>query len=167
MNKIDTSIVPPISKLDTYEKGYLFEEYVIELFNKEFFNLVKWRKSQRTNDRLALLTSSYPDLELIFAGKNKYKFAVECKWRKEFYAGKITWAEVKQINSYETFEYKYRIPVFVAIGIGGEPCNPKKLFVTPLCNISGNIEVHESNLIPYNRKPTRRFFYDTVQLKLF
>jgi hypothetical protein len=106
-------------------------------------------------------------LELVFVGARHYRFAVECKWRKEFIAGKIEWAKDKQICVYEDFQHQNRIPVFIAIGIGGEPSNPEKLFVTPLDNISGSTEVYESELIPYKRKPTHRFFYNTVQLKLF
>jgi len=167
MNKIDASSKKAISSVDSFEKGRLFESYIIELFNEEYFKLIKWRKAQKTNDRLALLTSSYPDLELIFVGAKKYKFAVECKWRKEFVSGKIDWATDYQICSYESFENKFRIPVFVAIGIGGEPSNPEKLFVTPLRNICRYREVYETELIPFIRKPTHKFFYDTVQLKLF
>lgn len=167
MNKFDTALNRRISNLDSYEKGYLFESYIIKLFNEEYFKLDKWRKSQKTNERFSLLTHYYPDLELIFSGSKKYKFAVECKWRQEFIDGKIRWAEERQISRYESFERKYGIYVFVAIGIGGEPSGPEKLFVTPLANISKHTEVYESQLIPYKRKPTRRFFYDTVQIKLF
>jgi hypothetical protein len=167
MNRIDTSVNGRITDLDSFEKGRLFENYVVELFNEEYFKLDKWRKSQKTSDRLTLLTHSYPDLELIFLGARKYKFAVECKWRKEFLSGRIKWATENQISTYERFEKKYGIYVFVAIGIGGLPSRPEKLFVTPLQNISKYTEVYESQLIPYKRKPTRRFFYDTVQIKLF
>ena len=100
-------------------------------------------------------------------GRGKYRFAIECKWRKKFNNGKITWASNRQICSYEDFENQERIPVFVAIGIGGEPDNHVKLFITPLRNICNSGEVYEQNLIPYSRKPTHKFYYDTIQLKLF
>lgn len=152
---------------DSYEKGRLFEQYVIELFNKESFQLKKWRKSERITDRIYSPDHSNPDLELTLFGKKQYRFAVECKWRKEFKEGKIEWAANFQISSYENFQTRFRIPVFIAIGIGGEPSAPEKLFVTPLDNICNYTSVYESDLIPYKRKPTHKFFFDTVQLKLF
>lgn len=152
---------------DSYEKGRLFEEFIIKLFNERHFKLAKWRKAAKSIDRSFLNDSSNPDLELIFTGSRKYHFAVECKWRKEFVEGKISWATDYQICSYDCFENCRRMPVFIAIGIGGDPWNPEKLFVTPLCNINMYTEVYESDLIPYKRKPTNRFFYDTVQLRLW
>src|SRR5690606_15172670 len=126
----------------------------------------KWRKAEKLPGSKFSFDISHPDLEMIF-GRGKYRFAVECKWRKKFNDGKITWASNYQICSYEDFENQERIPVFVAIGIGGEPDNPEKLFITPLRNICNSEEVYEQNLIPYNRKPTHKFYYDTIQLKLF
>jgi hypothetical protein len=111
-------------------------------------------QGEKTSDILTLFDHFYPDLELIFVGAKRHKFAAECKWRKEFVSGKICWAKDRQICSYEEFEYKFRIPVFVAIGIVGEASNPEKLFVTRLQNISKFTEVYESDLIPYKRQPT-------------
>jgi hypothetical protein len=156
---------PPI--LDSYEKGRFFEEYVIQLFNADNFKLNKWRKSEKLGNSILLQDCANPDLELIFGKYRKYHFAVECKWREKFIENKITWATNNQISSYQNFEKKFRIPVFIAIGIGGEPSSPESLFVTPLCNMAMYSEVYEADLIPYKRKPTSRFFYDTVQLKLF
>jgi len=153
--------------LNSYEKGRCFEEYVVQLFNKDNFELIKWRRSERLEDRVLLQDCLNPDLELVFGRYKKHPFAVECKWRKEFVAGKIRWAANYQISSYRDFENRFRIPVFIAIGVGGEPSSPERLFVTPLYNIEMCPEVYETDLIPYKRKPTRRFFYHTTQLKLF
>lgn len=153
--------------INSYEKGQLFEQYIINLFNQNSFELNNWRKSERHKDNVLLKDCANPDLELIFGRYKKYRFAVECKWREKFIEGKITWASNYQICSYLDFENRCRIPVFIAIGIGGEPSMPEKLFVTPLRNIEMFSEVYETDLIPYKRKPTRKFFYDTVQLKLF
>lgn len=152
---------------DSFEKGRLFEDYIIKLFNEKNFKLMKWRKAEKIIDKSFLFDHSNPDLELIFVGARKYRFAVECKWRSEFIKGKISWANDYQICSYEDFENRNRIPVFIAIGIGGESSKPAMLFVTPLCNISMYTEVYESDLIPYKRKPTHKFFYDPVQLRLW
>ena len=55
----------------------------------------EWRMAKKTNDLSALVGHGYPDLELIFTGSKKYRFAVECKWQKGFKEGKIEWAKKK------------------------------------------------------------------------
>ena len=158
-----------VTQVDNYKKGELFEEYIIKLFNEQFFYLNKWRKSTPYADGQISGDLWNPDIEmeLVFSGKKRYRFAVECKWRKEFTDGKIFWARDEQIVSYRIFQDQWRIPVFVAIGIGGAPDNPERLFLTPLNNIYMHNELYESDLIPYKRKPTSRFYYDFIQLKLF
>ncbi len=156
------------SKLDNFNKGGLFEEYVVALFNKLHFKITDWKKSEKLEDSFLLSTYAQPDIEfLLFLGRNRYRFAVECKWRNNFNNGVIKWASSFQICSYEDYEYSNGIPVFVVIGIGGEPSNPEKLFVTPLCNIAHSEFVYEHELIPFNRHPRHKFYYDPIQLALF
>lgn len=152
---------------DSFKEGALFEDYIRRLFNERSFHLKKWRKSEKFADNIFLPDHSYPDLEMIFEGKGKHRFAVECKWRKKFKEGKIKWADDSQIAIYQKYQKEFNIPVFIAIGIGGEASNPEKLFVTPLRNIDSHRDVYESDLLLYKRKPANKFFYDTVQLKLF
>jgi len=158
-----------IIEQDGYEKGQRFEQFIIKLFNERFFYLKKWRKSEKFADSFLSIDHWNPDLEieLVFTSVRKYRFAVECKWRKEFKDGKIGWASNDQMCAYRMFQDQARVPVFVAIGIGGEPDNPEKLFLTPLNNIHMHIEVYETDLIPFKRKPTNKFYYDVEQLKLF
>lgn len=152
---------------DNYDKGYQFEKYIASLFNERRFTIKTWLKSQKINDLSKLVEYAEPDLQMIYMGKKNYCFAVECKWRSKFTDGKIIWAEERQIRKYRKFESTYGIHVFIAIGVGGSPAQPEKLFLTPLQNIGVRTEVSESDLIPYKRNVTRRFFFDTVQLKLF
>jgi hypothetical protein len=151
----------------SYDKGNLFEKFIIKLFNEDCFTIQKHREAKLLEYATLPYDHSYPDLELIFVRNQKHRFAVECKWRKKLVNGKINWAKNSQIDIYRKFQSLRQIPVFVAIGIGGQPFAPEKLFVTPLDEISNCTEVYESELFPYKRKPTNRFFYDTVQLKLF
>ena len=156
------------SQRDYYEEGYRFEKFIIELFNDRYFHNKIWRKSKNHDGSPIPYDYWNPDLEmeLVFFGKRSYRFAVECKWREKFRNGIITWAKSSQICNYQIFQDQVRIPVFVAIGVGGEPDNPEKLFLTPLNSILKS-SVYESDLVPYERKPTQRFFYDVQQLKLF
>lgn len=151
------------------QKGHDFEDYVISLFDNKSgkFKLVEWRSDKRASNGMFALSNSYPDLEFVFIGNQRHRFAIECKWREKFIEGKIRWAYKYQIRNYEQYQNEKRIPVFVAIGVGGAPSHPEKLFVTPICHISMYTEVYECNLISFSRNPRHRFFYDTTQLKLF
>ena len=152
---------------DSFEKGHAFENYIVTLFNVQKFQLLEWRSDKRASNGAFPLSSSNPDLEFAYLGRRKHRFAVECKWREKFIDGKIRWASDYKICLYEDYQNQKRIPVFIAIGIGGRPDKPEKLFVTPLHNISNYTEVYESHLIPYLRKRRNNFFYDTIQLQLF
>lgn len=152
---------------DYYDVGRAFEKFIIGLFNQRNFHLKSYNEARKRFDYSDNLSNPDLEMELVFTGTKKYRFAVECKWRKEFKEGKIEWANSFQICSYEEFQITRNMPVFIAIGIGGEPSNPEKLFVTPLDYISRYIEVYESELIPFKRKPTHKFFYDYRQLTLF
>jgi len=155
------------SKEYYFEQGRLFEEYIKNLFDQDSFKIKRWRKSRLIPPDTFIGGLGDPDLELIFVGKNQHPFAVECKWKSYFDKGKIDWARPDQIQRYLEFERKRAMPVFIAIGIGGSCDKPERLFVTPLCNLSESTEVYEHQLIPYKRKPTKKFFYDTVQLRLW
>jgi hypothetical protein len=148
---------------DNFEKGRLFEEYVTRLFNKRNFRIDKRHESRKIIGHYVPISFTYPDLELVFfIGPKQYRFAVECKWRRAFNNDKIQWAKPHQIKAYEDFQRQKCIPVFIAIGIGGYPSRPEKLFVTPLSNISNSTEVSESNLILFKRKPHHRLYYNTT-----
>ena len=153
---------------DPYEKGGEFEEYIKRLFNQRSFDVIKHRKSQLL-DGFFDEDHRNPDLEmqLVFSRRKKFTFAVECKWRKAFKNGAITWARQENIFIYQNYQKNFNIPVFVAIGIGGEPSQPEKLFVTPLNQIADKIELYEADLLPFNRRPERKFFYVPDQLRLF
>jgi hypothetical protein len=160
----------PVTRIynkESIEKGRLFEEYVKNLFNQQNFRLKKWNKSQIVPPDTYIGGLSNPDLELVFQRNKSYPFAVECKWQQKVYGEKIIWATRKQINFYEGFQRQNAMPVFIVIGIGGEPSSPLELFVTPLDNIKHFPEVRYQQLIRYERKPTRKFFFDVYQGKLF
>lgn len=152
---------------DPYEKGRLFEQYIIDLFSKKRFRVDKWRESKKLTTPEQWDDCSNPDIELTFHRNKTHRFAVECKWRNAFDVGKIKWATESQIEIYKRFQRKLNMPVFVAIGVGGHPSEPQNLFVTPLCNIEEKPIVYQHELIVYNRNPKHRFFYDVNQLLLF
>lgn len=108
---------------DNYSIGGIFEWYIVRLFNRQNFHLQEWRRSKKVENPQDLVNHSFPDLEweLVFSGTNKYRFAVECKWREKFRDGKIEWADEDQIGRYINFQKSRSITVFVVIGVGGQP----------------------------------------------
>ena len=123
-------------------------------------------RSKKASNGVYPLSCSYPDLEFDSRGKKKQRFAIECKWRQEFIDGGVYWAERYQISNYLDYQNKNGVPVLIAVGVGGAPSNPEKLFVTPLDHICMYTHVFESHLIPFKRNPEHRID-DTEQLKLF
>lgn len=144
-------------------KGNAFEEYIVGLFDVTSgrFNLKHWRSDKLANSGMYAESNKYPDLEFAFKGDYKTdKFAIECKYRSSFYNGVITWAEPRQIQNYINYEREYKIKVFVAIGIGGSPNYPNRLFIVPLEQIHSYPNVFESYLKNFERNPNHNFFYN-------
>lgn len=155
------------SKSDNLEKGHLFENFIVTLFNKNKYRLVVWRSDKRASNGVYPESNSYPDLEFRTAGRGSYRFAVECKWRAGFYNGQLFWANTEQQFMYQKYSSENNIPVFVAIGVGGSPDNPEKLFVTPLQNFKNFEHVYENELIPYSRVPRKELNFNEIQITLF
>jgi hypothetical protein len=158
----------PLNDLSSLEKGFLFEDYIVTLFDNKSgrFRLLTWRSDKKASNGVLAESNSYPDLEFCFIDRKK-RFAIECKWRHRFYDGKLAWAKKNQIEIYREYEIENKIPVFIAIGVGGHPSDPAQLFVTPLSHIQRYPEVFKSHLVPYTSDPAQRFFYDAKQLTLF
>lgn len=151
----------------SYEKGLLFEEYITTLFNSKYFERLEWYQSKELPRDQYHKKMSNPDLTYELHLKGSYNFAVECKWRENFSGGKLRWDNKdEQVSKYLNFQYDSETKVFLAIGIGGKPDAPQKLFLTSLNNIIAIKELSESNLFPHMRNPGRRFFFDTTHYKL-
>lgn len=167
---MQTVLTEPNSKNDNvsnFEKGRVFEDFIVTLFNRRKFRLLEWRSDKKATNGAYPESCSYPDLEFRYSrGRYQERFAVECKWRKNFFDNKLKWASEKQINTYCDYQSQNAITVYVAIGIGGTPSNPGLLFITPLNHIKMYPTVFRSHLIPYQKNPLQRF-EDNRQLQLF
>jgi hypothetical protein len=92
-------------------------------------------------------------------------FAIECKYRSNFYYGTIDWAKDYQISNYKRYAAEKNIPVFVMIGVGGAPANPNRLYVIPLQHIHTNVLTREE-LHPYERLNKANFYFDAKTMEL-
>ena len=76
-----------------------------------------------------------PDLK--FAQNSCGNFAVECKWRSRFQEnGFIKWSYPEQIERYYRYQKENDVPVFIALGIGGQPDHPQEFYLVPLFRLT-------------------------------
>lgn len=135
-------------------KGSRFEGYVEDLFRKEKEWKVAQDNSYRKLQKGWVESYSNPDFVFIHRKTNQ-KVAVECKYKEKEYE-KILWAFEDQIEHYQNFSTKEKIPVFVVIGISGRPRNPKKMFLAPLSLIKYP-DVKMDYLQKFERDPRKSF----------
>jgi hypothetical protein len=156
----ETEVIDHVKK-----KGNDFEKYVVEKFSKKYFKLKEWAGDKYVNGTYAE-TTLHPDLVLEFTLKGESRtFAVECKWRNELYKDGVEFANAAQLARYKMFEKQQNIPVYIAVGTGGEASNPKYLSIIPLSEIQTpflSLEV----LKKHNKNPEKSFYYDMESGKL-
>lgn len=112
-------------------KGRKFEEFIVTKFDKKYFELIDWR-SDKFKDGIYPKSSKYPDLEYKYSDfKNSKKFAVECKYRSKKY-DEVIIAELDKIKEYKRYSDENKIPVFIVLGLAGEPSNPEECYIIPL-----------------------------------
>lgn len=152
------------------EKGDAFENYIIGKFDRKFFKLKDMRSDKGANGFYPE-SNKYPDLLLEYKPTSSL-FAVECKWRMNWWEkndGKenIDWAGGdKKIENYNQYSINNNVPVFVTIGVGGEPNNPSELFVVPLNALKYRYadKNYLSNFV--KKEKARNFFFDSNQVTL-
>jgi hypothetical protein len=147
------------------EKGHAFEKYIVSKFHRGYFTLLHWR-SDKFHEGVYAESNKDPDLEYLFhTSYQKVGFAVECKWRSSFINGKIEWAKCYQLNNYRKYEMTSNKKVFVIIGVGGKPENPRSIYIVPLNEIHSTVLL-EQELKKFYRYKTGTFFLNTSRMTL-
>ncbi len=167
--KQPNNTAPAVEKEKTAkEKGYAFENYVISKFDRKFFCL-KDMRSDKGIKGFYPESNKYPDLVLEYKPSSS-QFAVECKWRADWWRREdgeesIDWAGGdKKIQNYNEYAEKNKTPVFVVIGLGGEPEKPEHLFVAPL-NALKYRYAKKSYLEKFIKRDSN-FFFDNKRMML-
>lgn len=120
------------------QKGEDFEKYVVQKFSKNYFSILEWTGDKYVNGSYSQ-SNTHPDLALKFKFKDvDTDFAVECKYRSDYYKNGIEWCTSRQLENYRNYAKEKSRTVFVVIGVGGEASAPGELFVIPLTDISEN-----------------------------
>lgn len=147
------------------KKGDDFEKFIVQKFNKKYFRIKEWAGDKYVKGIYAE-TTPQPDLLLEFnLNKNKYLFAVECKWIQDLYKGGIKFARKDQFNRYKNYGKTKNVPVFIAIGIGGKADSPENIYIVPLQSIETNfIKIKE--LKKYEKNVDKDFYYNSKTKEL-
>lgn len=116
-------------------KGREFEDHILRLFNlnqETGFTLKEWQGAKTLED-ICPENNRHPDFVFDYLGQ---KFAVECKWRERLSSkmGQDLFPADK-LSIYQQFSAERSIPVFIALGLGGKPSAPKRLYIIPLPQI--------------------------------
>ena len=103
-------------------------------------------------------SNRYPDFVLDYQGKG---FAVECKWREKLLPNieKDLFPRDK-MAIYQQFSIDRNIPVYIVLGVGGEPSNPELLYKIPLSEIPSVLS-HAKSIVEFLRPSSEAPFCTT------
>ena len=138
-------------------KGREFEDYVLELFKlheEDGFILKEWQGDKSLGD-ICPESNRNPDFVFDYQGKG---FAVECKWREKLLPDieKDLFSNDK-MAIYQQFSTDRNIPVFIVLGVGGEPSNTELLYNIPLSEIHSVLS-HTKSIVEFLRPSTETPF---------
>lgn len=111
--------------------GRDFEQFVITRFDNREYRLIEWRSDKYIQGWGGPESSRAPDILMEHVASGD-RFSIECKFRSRASGNRLVWARPDQLESYREYEVAQKIPVYVAIGLGGSPSAPENLFIMKL-----------------------------------
>lgn len=146
-----------LSKPTSFLKGEDFEKLLRKkVFKKKEFDLVMKTHDYHENRSDYVEASLYPDY-LFRNKKDGSEFWVEAKYREKLWKGKLKWCELYQFKRYQ--QLSTDSPVYIAIGFGGRPSNPTKIYLIPIEEIKYN-ELYPKFLNDYEFDAKRKNILD-------
>jgi len=145
---------------ESEKKGKDFEDYIVKSFKKnKHFTLEQWQGDKGV-DGIYPESNRHPDLKFRFDLHDQQDFfSVECKWRARPLNGKLQWSEKYQLLQYQKYSKDKNVPVFIVIGVGGTPGDPKHLYVIPLGDIKSHI-LNDGDIKKYLKTDDRGFYWN-------
>lgn len=141
------------------KKGYEFEKYVIQKFNRKLFKVKEWAGDKYVKGIYAETTTN-PDMLFEFTMNDKTRcFAVECKWRNRADRDGIQFSTDAQLERYRKYEREKNTTVFIVLGIAGKPSSPEHLYIIPLMNINTTF-LRMDEIKQYEKNVEKTFLYD-------
>jgi hypothetical protein len=121
-----------------YHKGLLFERVVQGRFPNTEWVMVNTTKDLHKKFKRFVESDANPDFEFRKRATGK-TIAVECKYRSEYVVGtkgdEGVWWNKAQGERYARYGVKNNVPVYIVVGIGGNPKSPKIISYIPLAII--------------------------------
>lgn len=119
-----------LTKPLAFVKGDDFEICLRQkVFTAENYDLVMKTHDFHANQKDYVESSLFPDY-LFREKETGNEFWVEAKYRENLYNGKIEWCKPYQLTRYKKLSKEQK--VIIAIGFGGRPRNPNKIYLVPL-----------------------------------
>jgi hypothetical protein len=147
------------------KNGDDFEKYIAQKFDKKYFKIKEWAGDKYVKGVYAE-TTLQPDLLVNFSYKKQTaEFSVECKWRSKYFKNGIEFATSDQFKRYQEYEKNRKLPVFIAIGVGGKGKNPEHFYIIPLKSIESNFILGQT-LKGFEKKIDSDFFFDPEKQEL-
>ena len=139
-----------ITQPEEFLKGREFEDNVLELFSlhdDNGFILKEWQGDKTLGD-ICPESNRHPDFVFDYQSKG---FAVECKWREKL-SPKMEkdLFPADKIAIYQQFSTERNTPVFIVLGVGGEPSNPELLYNIPLSEVPSVLS-HTKSIVEFLR----------------
>jgi len=133
LKKAAQTFVEDLNTPESFKKGQKFENFTREvIFTADRYKLLKKTHDYTQNNSDFVQDTLEPDFKFECI-ETKKQFYVESKFRSWFYNGKLEifskaqFNRLKEINKVE--------PVFILIGIDGEPDDPEYVCLVPMSDI--------------------------------
>mgnify|MGYP001608154108 CR=1 FL=1 len=151
-----------------YIKGQKFECYALSLFKSKDWEIENVTADISSEIERKVKSDSDPDIIVKNKSKN-LKFALECKYRSDFFIGKngkkgLNWAKDYKIENYHKFQEENGFPVYILIGVGGFISRPERTFLIPLKALNYSWAT-EDYLHKFERKVNEPFRLENNYLK--
>jgi hypothetical protein len=119
-----------VGELESYNSGNEFGEFVRKnLFPESHYVLVKKTPDNSFDEEEFFESPREPNFKFR-TRRNGNEFYVEVKYCSIFHNGVIDWCQPFQLKRYQTLDA--RIPVYIVIGIGGQPTAPYQISLIPV-----------------------------------
>jgi hypothetical protein len=152
-----------ITKPTSFIKGDEFELFLRKkIYRYPDYELVMKTHSYGGNKGDFIEMTKYPDY--LFRDKSGKEFYVEAKYRESLFKDKLDWCKPYQLKRYK--EIGIDKEIFIAIGLGGRPKYPKRLFIVPLEKINFH-SLYEREYVPYERVIPKRGIFDQFKDYLY
>lgn len=148
---------------DNFSKGDLFEDFVIDLFPEDVFQVIQITPRREDLNGRWVEQSNFPDIRLRHE-PSKHQFWVECKFRSSTYQNKLQWCESYQLKRYKEIQESVRPEkIFIVAGLGGTCNRPDSLYCMPLDEIEYP-GLFLNAIEKYRRNPQTNFNYQAGRL---